>query len=229
MKKAKLKLIILIFIVTSSKVYTQISTKVEFANAAREYLGTPHKVKSIDDDELKKTSHLMYLTLNYEKAYISKSAEVYFLRYNIFSDEMEFIKDNQIFDLNKNENQIIDFFNLKTKYALFKFEDKLSYFVLKSSGKNSVLVKQNVELEKGKKKITQFDVEVKPKFYKSNDDFYIAFNNTDLKIVPKNKNSFLNLFNEQSSQIKKFVNKNKLSHKNIDDLVKIVNYFNSLD
>ncbi|MEE9408368.1 MAG: hypothetical protein V3V28_09860 [Polaribacter sp.] len=227
--KNKTFILFTIFSLTIANTFAQLSAKVEFGNAARDHLGSPKKVKSIDDKELAKTAHLQYSHLDYKKAYTTTSKEVYLLRYNIYSDEMEFVKNNQIYDLFKKENQIIDFFESKTKYVAFDLNGKLNYFLIKSSGKNLVLAKQTIKLEKGKKKVTQFDIEVKPKYYLGKDKLFIAFNNKNLQEIPKKKKTFYNLFGDKSSEIKKFMKKNRLSHKKGDDLVKITNYFSSIN
>ena len=142
---------------------------------------------------------------------------------------MEFVKNNQIYDLFKKENQVIDFFESKTKYVVLDLSGKLNYFLLKSSGENLILAKQTIELEKGKKKVTQFDIEIKPKYYMGKDRLFIAFNNKNLQEIPKKKKAFYNLFGNKSPEIKKFMKANKLSHKKGDDLVKITNYFSSIN
>jgi hypothetical protein len=206
----------------------QIDTEVEFANAAREFLDAPKVVKSIDDVELEKTSHVKYLSRGFKKAYVSSSKEIYYLRYNIFSDEMEFTRNEKTYALNKRENSIIDFFEIKKKYAVFKLEGELNYFQIVATGKNTLLKKQTIDFEKGKKAITQFDVAIKPKYSKNKANLYIAFNNTALVKVPKKKKKFYKLFGSKKDLIKKFIKNKRLAIKKETDLKTILTYYNSL-
>ena len=228
MKNKKITILLLILLTTISNIYCQLSSKTEFFNAARDHLSYPMKKGTIDYEKITKTSNLRYLFVSYKKAYISNSKKVSYLRYNIFADAMEFVKDDEIYNLNKTENQIIDFFVEKKKYGVFNFEGEKTYFQIKHSGKNSILIKQIVEFDKGKKAVSQFDVEVNPKFFRKKDKVYIAFDNKNLKEIPKRKKAFYKIFNDKAAAIKKYMKLNKLTHKENDDLVLVLNYFNSL-
>ena len=221
-------IITFLFIISISSSIAQTDPNFEFKNKVRNEIGGVKKITKFDKEDIKKTAHLRFAHLDYKKAYISESKEVYFLRYNMFTDEMEYINYQKTLNLDKSDNKIIDFFEVKTKYGVFTLKDELSYFVIKSSGKSSVLVQQCVEFDEGKKAVTQFDVKVAPKFFRKKDKNFIAFENTKIKIVPRKKKSFYALFIGKKEKIKKFMKTQKLSHKKIDDLVKIVTYYNSL-
>lgn len=228
MKTKKFILVIIVFILLVNNTNAQTDPNFEFKNKVREEVGSVKKINKFENEDLKKTIHIRFLYEDYKQAYISKSKEVYLLRYNIYTDEMEYVKNNSIYNLDKKENKIIDFFNIKTKYGVFNIKDKLNYFLIKNSGKNSVLIKQYVHFDEGKKAVSQYDIKVTPKFYRKKDKVFIAFNNIDVKSVPKKKKKFYLLFNNKATLIKTYMNKQKLSHKNLDDLVKIVNYYNSI-
>lgn len=216
------------FMLFATNTSSQTNPNFEFKNKVREEIGSVKKVNKFENEDLEKTAHVRFLHQDYKKAYISKSTEVYNLRYNIYTDEMEYVNNENIYNLNKSENKIIDFFEIKAKYGVFNLDDKLNYLLIKNSGKNSVLIKQIVEFDEGKKAVSQFDVKIAPKFYRKKDLIYIAFNNTTLKSVPKKNKSFYKLFEDKATLIKKYMSKQKLSHKKIDDLVKIITYYNSL-
>ena len=187
----KIFLITFLFIIPIGDAIAQTDPNFEFKNKVRNEIGTVKKIIKFDKEDIKKTAFLRFTHQDYKKAYISESKEIYFLRYNMFTDEMEYMNYEKTFILNKNNNKIIDFFEIKAKYGVFKLKDELNYFVIKNSGKNSVLVKQYVEFDEGKKAITQFDVKVAPKFFRKKDKNFIAFENTTVKIVPKKKNHFM--------------------------------------
>jgi hypothetical protein len=226
MKNIIITIVLLVLFV--GPIFGQVNPNFEFNNKVREEVGGVKKIKKFQNDDLKKTVHLKYIHQDYKKANISNSTKNYYLRYNLFTDEMEYVNNGNIYNLNKSENKIIDFFEIKTKYVIFELDDKLNYYVIKSTGKSAVLIKQNVRFDKGKKAITQFDIKVTPKFYRKKDDIYIAFKNKDLKIIPRSKKAFYKLFNNKAKQIKKYMSQQKLSHKKLNDIIKITNYFNSI-
>jgi hypothetical protein len=224
----KIFIIAFLYIISIGNAIAQTDPNFEFKNQVRNEIGGVKKIIKFDKEDIKKTAYLRFAHQDYKKAYINESKEIYFLRYNMFTDEMEYINYDKTFTLNKNKNKIIDFFEIKAKYGVFKLKDKLNYFVIKYSGKSSVLVKQYVEFDEGKKAITPFDVKVAPKFFRKKDKNFIAFENTTVKIVPKKKKSFYALFADKGGKIKKYTRLQKLSHKKTDDLVQIINYYNSL-
>jgi hypothetical protein len=224
----KLITIAFLFIVLIGNTFAQTDPNFEFKNKVRNEIGGVKKIKKFDGEDIRKTAHLRFTHQDYKKAYISESKKIYFLRYNMFTDEMEYMNYEKTFNLNKSDNKIIDFFEIKTKYGVFKLDDKLNYFIIKSSGKNSVLIKQHVKFDEGKKPVTQFDIKVSPNFFRKKDRNFIAFNNTEVILVPKKKKSFYTLFPNKEKEIKNYIKLQKLSHRKIDDLVKIVNYFNLL-
>ena len=135
----KIFLIAFLFIIPIVYAIAQTDPNFEFKNKVRNEIGTVKKIIKFDKEDIKKTAFLRFTHQDYKKAYISESKEIYFLRYNMFTDEMEYMNYEKTFILNKNNNKIIDFFEIKAKYGVFKLKDKLNYFVIKNSGKSSSL------------------------------------------------------------------------------------------
>ena len=69
----------------------------------------------------------------------------------------------------------------------------------------------------------------KPADYKRRkDELYIAFDDSGIVEVPSKKKEFYNIFGSNSSAVKSHMKKNKLSHKKVDDLKKVVQFLNGL-
>ena len=177
---------------------------------------------------MQKINHKKYLTADYRPTRVNKENKVHFLRFNIFENEMEFIKDNERFYLDKNTNTHISFTNDNENYKIFKLNNKPHYFKIILEGENSILLNQIVAFKEGKKAKSSYDKATPPNFIRKKDEILIAFSNKNLMIVPKNKKKFYSLFGENSNKIKKYVKDNKLKFKKLKDLKEIIIFYNSL-
>jgi len=184
------------------------------------------KSKDIPDD-LKKIQHKKYAFQDYKPCIIDNNKETAFLRYNIFDDEMEFIKDNKIYYLKKDAGRTIKFKNYTT-YKVFEYNGDPTYFIVHSEGKNSLLAKQVVRFVEAKEGQTQYDVS-KPSDYKRKSDvLYFDLDGVGIVEVPSRKKDFYSLFSSNSNSVKNHMKKNKLNHKKVEDLKLILNYLNSM-
>lgn len=180
------------------------------------------------EDASAKTQHLRFLTEDYQEAKVDALKNTFYFRYNIFEDEIEFIKDGKIYFLSKTENQIINFINLNRIFTVQKLDGKLQYLEINYKGKKSLYTKQRIEFKEGQVAKTQFETSKKAKFIQNKDINYITKNNDDLVKLPKGKKDFYAIFDNQSSIIKKYMKKEKLNRKKIKDVVRILKYYNSL-
>lgn len=217
--KNLITLLILSFFLTSIK--AQISIKEDSFTFL--YQETKNKVS----EEIKKISYKKYSNVDFKPANINKNDKQHFLRFNIHKNEMEFIKNNRIFYLEKRLGNEIFFESLKTNYKVYSLNDKLLYFKVDFKGKNSLLTKQTIDFIEEKEPKTGYDQRTPPNFKKRDDEFYLAKNN-ELKLISSKKKKFYPLFGNRATEIKIYVKKNKLNIKKNKDLKKIITYYNSL-
>lgn len=178
-------------------------------------------------DASAQTQHLRFLTEEYQEAKVDALTDKFYFRYNIFADEMEFIKDGTVYFLSKTENQIINFVNLGRKFTVLNLNGELKYFEINSVGNASLYTKKNVGFIEGKVAKTQFESSKKAKFIEKKDDYFVILNSELIKL-PKGKKDFYNLFGDKSSNIKTFMKQEKLNRKKIADVIKVFNYYNSI-
>ena len=178
-------------------------------------------------DASAQTQHLRFLTEEYQEAKVDDLKDKFYFRYNIFADEMEFIKEGTVYFLSKTENQIIHFVNLGKKFTVLNLNGELKYFEINAKGKASLYSKKNVAFIEGKVAKTQFESSKKAKFISKKDEYFASLNNELVKL-PKGKKDFYNLFGNKSSKIKNFMKQEKLNRKKIDDVTKVFNYYNSI-
>jgi len=175
----------------------------------------------------KKIAPKMYASVDYLAAMVGGINEPFFLRYNIYRDEMEFLKNGQTLYLRKNEKRGIIFSKSQENFRLFKLNNKLRYFMVHNIGDNLLLSRKLVEYQEAKLAASSYQKDKPADFKRKEDQIYIRFNQT-LVEVPRRKKKFNAIFGSQSSAIKKYVKSNKLNIKNIEDLKTIVQYYTKL-
>tara|TARA_R110001606_G_scaffold392298_1_gene561114 strand:+ start:454 stop:1125 length:672 start_codon:yes stop_codon:yes gene_type:complete len=178
--------------------------------------------------EFKNLAPKMYLNANYLAANVDNISETFFLRYNMYRDEMEFTKNNQLLYLKKKNERSVVFQNLNTNYKLFELNNNLKYFIVHNEGNNQLLSRQIVTFQEAKPPKNSYSTGKQADFVRNKDVFYIRFDNKNIIEVPGNKKKFYAIFKENESEIKKYIKSNKLNIKDTEDLKNIVNYSNTL-
>lgn len=184
--------------------------------------------ETIDNSaEFKRIAHKMYASNSYLPAKIDDLTELVPIKYNIYKDEMEFSKNGQILNLVKKYGRTVFFSSQNKKYEVFKFEDKLQYFISHNLGNNRLLIKQIVKFVDAKPAASSYQKDRPANFKRKSDELYLKINDNVVEI-PRRKKKFYALFDSNSSKIKKFIKFNKLSIKKVNDLKKIIEYSNTI-
>lgn len=179
-------------------------------------------------DATAKTQHLRFLTEGYQDANVNDLKDKFYFRYNIYEDEMEFVRDGTVYFLTKTENQLIKFLNSNRNFVVLNNENNLKYFEVNYKGKISLYTKQNVEFKEGRVAKTQFETAKESKFFRTKDTYYLSVNDGDLIELPKKEKDLLSLFGNKANEVKKKMKKEKLNRKNLNDIIKILEYYNTL-
>lgn len=186
----------------------------------------PTKAEDVPDD-LKAIQWKKYQSKDYKPAYIDDFKERAYLRYNIFEDQMEFVKDNNIYYLKKDTGRKIRFSD-NTLYKVYGLKGKPQFFLVHIDGKNSLLAKQSVRFVEAKKATSGYDKD-KPADYKRRKDvLYLAVEGKGLVEIPSKKKSFYAVFGNHASTVKSYMKEHKLNYKKVKDLTKLVGYMNTL-
>lgn len=191
--------------------------------------GPNTKIEGVQpEDASSKTQHLRFINTDYKEAQVDALKEAYYLRYNIFRNEMEFIKDGKNYFLTKTENQSIHFVDANRTFTTLSIDGKLQYVEIEYKGNTSLYTLQRVVFKKGKVAKTQFETAKKAKFVRDRDLYYIALNNADLEKLPKGKKDFYRLFSDKSKAIKNYLKKEKIDREKTEDIIKVIKYYHSL-
>ena len=227
MKKLLITNLTLLALLTfSEQIFTQV-TGISSAGTRYEMVFVPGQQED-NSDLYKDIAHKMYLTEAYLPAKVNVFSEVVYLRYNMFKDEMEFMKDSKILFLKKQEKTTVTFNNSNEKYGVFNLDDKLKYFQIQNTGDILLLTRKVVEFHEAKPAQSSYQKD-KPADLKREDDIhYIKFEDNSIVEIPSRQKNFLAIFKNNSNAVKKFIKENKINIKDVEDLKKVVKYLNTL-
>jgi len=164
-----------------------------------------------------------------------QNGEVYKLnmRYDIYGNQVHIKNKDQIFGIiypEKVASIVID--TIKLLYFNYvnspgdKSKAESTYFILKTDGKCSLLIKKNIRIQDAElPKVLQ---DAKPaKFIHTSDTYYLKVEGKSAFRI-NSKKDLLNILADRKDELSKFIDSNKLGTKDLDDLVKIVTFYNSL-
>ena len=155
------------------------------------------------------------------------------IRYDIYADQMHLKDSNMIYAIVHPEKvKLIEAGDYKFIYSVFinSPEDDApapgSYFIIKTEGKCMLLIKKSMRVQDAEPpKLYQ---EAKPpKFIPTADTYYLKPDGKSAVRI-KNKKDLLTELADKSEAINSYISSNKLGVKDIEELVKIVSYYNSL-
>lgn len=155
------------------------------------------------------------------------------MRYDIFGDQVHIKNKDQILGIiypEKVASIVIDTIKLlycnNVNSPSDKSKAESAYFILKTDGKCSLLIKKNIRVQDAEPpKVLQ---DAKPaKFIHTSDTYYLKVEGKSAFRI-NNKKDLLNILADRKDELSKFIDSNKLGTKHLDDLVKIVTFYNSL-
>jgi hypothetical protein len=156
-----------------------------------------------------------------------------FLRYDIYTDEIQFRQKDEIYALINTESvSLVMMDTLKFLYVKYiKSPGDISsiensWFLLKEDGKCRLLVKKNLRLQ-GAEDAKPYQAAKPAKFIHTNDSFYLQPEGQNAVRVTSRKD-ILNILSDKNGELSKFIDSGKLSAKDLNDLRKIVSFYNSL-
>lgn len=191
-----------------------------------EQILSPKAAEDIPED-LKKIQYKKYLFQDYKPAYVDDFKERAFLRYNIFEDQMEFVKDDNIYYLKKETGRKIRFSD-NTTYEVYGLNGKPQFFLVHVEGKNSLLSRQIVRFIEAREATSGYDTGKPADFKRRKDELYMILSDKGLVKVPTKKKEFYKIFGANSAAVKSHMKKNKLGYKKAKDLIKVVQFLNNL-
>ncbi len=153
-------------------------------------------------------------------------------RYNIYTQQMQFISNEDTMAVaNPGEVKFIRFADkvfVHTDYYC-KNELKQGYFELLEDGECSLLKRWVVSYHLVEGEAYQRNTESNNDVFIRECACYLKFGNSPAIALKNRKKEFINCFDEDSEQISTYMKRSKLKHKNQDDLLGIVSYYNHIN
>lgn len=154
----------------------------------------------------------------------------YYLRYNIYSDNIELKSNGTIYSLIQSQNIYAIFDSKEYRYEQYKTTNKntkLGYFIiLVKDKKYNLYLKKNIEFRDKVKANTPYESDTPATFLKSS-SFYVKKDSV-LISIPNKKKLFLQEFPKYSNSLKKYIKSERINLKYEKDMVKLFNYLNTL-
>jgi len=200
-----------------------------------EFLGGPYDnlevakgTYSYMDSEKVKILEKQYLTSEYLDAKVDDFTTKAKLRYNLYNDQMEFIKDDSIYYLKKEEGRTVRFVDSNDIYKVYKVYGNLEFLKVDVSGDYSLLVKQSKSFVTPKQRRINYGYHIDATFKRNRDVFFIKLPNSKVLEIPTKKSEFLDLFKNRTKEIESYIKKNKVNLKKEEDLKELIIHLNSL-
>ena len=147
------------------------------------------------------------------------------LRYNIYNNSMEYQIKDDVLEIGNPES--IDKIIQGTRvFVYLPFIEKGGYFELLSSGRCFLALKRSVKFKPAEPLMPYQDP--KPdRFEAGNDQLYLITNDNQINEI-KNLKTLLNVLNDKKSLLESFMKKEKIKNPKQENVVKLINYYNSL-
>jgi hypothetical protein len=167
-----------------------------------------------------------YLFNEYNLSKIGDYKDEINVKYNIFSDEIEFVKNGQLLALNKTSDLArIRFINYNTTLVLKDINgNKGSYLELFNNNGRQLLKKLKIRLEKGRTSQNSYDLDRNSRYIEDEPIYYFFIENN---LIASNKlKKIEGDLEKKGYNIKEILKKEKLSIKKDQDLIKLINLIN---
>ncbi len=154
------------------------------------------------------------------------------LRYNIFTDQIEFIDGNEILEI-ANPTDFMYFIIgddtfVHQAYLLGSSTPGRGFFKVLALGQSAALTKR-MEIKYNPPELPQAYAEAKPpKFIRMPDSYFIKFPGSLPFEIPLQRRRLISVFPNKIKELENFIETNNLNFRREEDIVKLVEYYNSL-
>lgn len=173
-----------------------------------------------------------YLQKVFAPANVINVEQKYFMRYNAYEDQFEFItpKNDTLvmdkiddfglitFNMSNKKYKLLDYLNLNEKMT------KGYLIELYSKGDLGLYKKESVSFRPGKKAKTSLEVDMPAKYIKNDDTYFLKNKSGNIAVFPESKKQLVKLFPEKKSEIESFVKQNDIKFDQEMDLKKIIDF-----
>jgi len=172
------------------------------------------------------TAGSKYLSENYQSTKVNKGDQDFQIRYNAFTDMMEYKNGSDVLELIKEKNTHFTFQD-GSVYELFQYQaDGKSHerYHKVVTDKNGIKVSkfQSIKLIPGKKATSSYDSDTQAAYKANKEVYFITYNNQTFEFDGKQK-SLEKIIPGKGDAIKAFYKENKIKE-NDSDMIKLGNF-----
>lgn len=154
------------------------------------------------------------------------------VRYNVVRDEMEFKRDDLVYQMYKTDSLTVSFVKENKTYKVFDYtlkgKEYKGFLIVNSTNENvNFLMKEVIRLVPFKSAINSYSQDV-PTHYKKDKNIYLLQINNTIVEMPNSKKNLVKLFPSHSTKIEEFLKANKTDFDKEDSVLMLVNFLNTL-
>lgn len=177
-----------------------------------------------------------YLQKTFALAQVEKVTQKYYMRYNVYGDEFEFItpqNDTLILDKIKDFDKITFVGNNKkyvlTDYLNFAKKNIHGYLImLHNKGPYTLFLKENISYYDGKVAKTSMERDMPARYVPAESTYYLKNNEQGIVEFPENKKQLLKLFPEKKTEIENFLKEQNITFDEEYNKIKIIDFLATL-
>lgn len=156
------------------------------------------------------------------------------VKYNVVLDEMEFKKDDKTYALVAKENTVVKMVTSKVNYSYLKYSfdgtTKKGFLIKKTTNNNvNFYLKEVITYVPYKDAVNAYSQPIPAHYRKDSDIFFIGIADGNIAEMPTKKKELLKMFPNNEKEIETFLKTNKISFKDEEDLILLVNYLDTLN
>jgi len=140
------------------------------------------------------------------------------IRYNLYTDEVEFMRDGMVHDLIKDDVKYIE------QGEEVIYQENSTYYFSQESGKFSLYIKKRVSFHDKVSARAYYDPEP-AKFKRDMDEYYLKEENKPAREI-KNKKTLQEMLGENEAALD-FIKKSKIKATKAEDLLELVRFLNA--
>lgn len=148
------------------------------------------------------------------------------LRYNVYTDTMEFKVKDVVYSIG-NTSKLSQVILGKSIFVNLPFIHKGGFFEVYEPGKCLLAQKRTVKFYKAEEAKPLEGIAKPARFVNESDVFYIVFSQSKVYKITNTK-SVLEAFHDQKPKIESFIEQEKIKNLKKENLIKIVKYYNTL-
>jgi hypothetical protein len=156
--------------------------------------------------------------------------ETRLMRYNAYTDEMEFLsKEQKPLKLLKRENIVVILDGITYEVKFYSFKNKIAkgYFNPLNKGEVVLYLQPKKRLTYAEAPDNGYD-DVNPAKYELKFEYYLKKGDQPITKIELGKKDIFYYLSDRSEDVKSFMLKNKLKLRKVEDIIALLNYYNGV-